>query len=96
MIARDSEGLLVVEEIMAYVREDTLRYPVAAHSLVVVLRSGHGEEEEDDIEQEEGAQYDEGGIGKALVALEEIIERHSGYHGEVADVAQRQQFADPR
>ena len=45
---------------MAHVGEDALRYLIASHCLVVVLRPCHWEEDEDDVEQEEGGEDDEG------------------------------------
>ena len=95
-VARNGQRLLMRQEIVVHGREMALRYLVDAHGLVVELRSGHGQGDEDDVEQEERAQDDEGAVGKALISFQQVVEGHGRYHGIVAEIAQAERLADPR
>ena len=96
LCTRYGQRLLMVEEVMAHGREVALGYLVQSYSLIVVLRTRHGEEYKYNVEEEERAEYDEGGVCHPLVAAEEIVDCDGRYHGEVAEIAQRQQLAEHR
>ncbi len=91
---RNRQRLLVHQEVVPNVGERTLSYLLGTHSSVVELRTGHRQEDEDDVEQEERTQDDESTIGETVVVAQEIIECHGAYHGVVADVAQAERLAD--
>ena len=87
---------VVSEEIVADGREQPLSDGVGSHSKIVVLGAGHGQEDENSIEQEEGGEYDEGGAQELLIALKEIIEGDDDHEQEIAGVAEVHKLAPHR
>ena len=93
-ITGDWQLVLMDGEIIADVREDAFRDVVKSCRMVIILRSCHGQQIEDQIIDEERGEDDERGALELLVAAEEIKEGYGSYQWEVAGVAHQQQLAD--
>ena len=52
-VSWDGQHLLMCQEIVVQGREDAFRYIVQPHSFIVELRTGHWQEDEYNVEQEE-------------------------------------------
>ena len=77
----------VSEEPVAEVGEDACGNLLCAYGEVVELRSGDGQEHEDDVVGKEGAEHDESRQLKLFITTEEIVEIGDEHQREVADVA---------
>ena len=81
-------------EIVAYVWKHSTGYFVHAHGLIVEHGPRDGKDDKDSVKEEERGHDDERALVELLVAGEEIIECHGGYHRIIRSIAEIHQFGE--
>ena len=94
VVARYGKRLVVCDKVVADIGECAIRYVVESCGQVIILRTGDGQEDKDDVIDEERREDDEHRTVELLITAEEVEQRYKGNHREVRYIAQVHQLAE--